>query len=83
MFEKKILAFLLCLAAVLGWVAGTRWGNVLFISAMDDAIEPGGSDDVLNVFTEGLGHTVTNLVAGPFGRLRASLSARLDRERRY
>ena len=60
MSEKKILTSLLCILMVLGFaVSGARAGNILFISAMDDAIDPGGSDDVLKVFMEGLGHTVT------------------------
>ena len=62
MSEKKILTSLLCLVAVLGFsVAGTRGADILFISAMDDAIDPGESDDVLKAFMEGLGHTVTYL----------------------
>ena len=51
MFKKKILMFLLCLAAVLGFGAGgARGAEILFISTMDDAVDPGGADDVLKVF---------------------------------
>jgi hypothetical protein len=36
-----------------------RGADILFISAMDEAVDPGGADDILKVFMEGLGHTVT------------------------
>jgi len=60
MFHKRFVGCLLSLAILLGFsVSGALAGNILFISAMDDAIDPGGADDVLKVFMEGLGHTVT------------------------
>jgi len=50
----------LCLVAALGLSAPAALGaNILFISAMDPAMQPG--DDALKAFLEGLGHTVTYL----------------------
>ena len=60
MFEKRLVSCLLCLAVVLCFsINGAFAGDILFISAMDDAIDPGGADDLLKVFMESLGHTVT------------------------
>ena len=60
MFGKQFLGILICLIFALSLSATTVMGaDILFISAMDEAVDPGGTDDVLKVFMEGLGHTVT------------------------
>ena len=60
MFEKRFAGTLICLVLALSFSnTAVMGGNILFISAMDDAADPGGVDDVLKVFMEGLGHTVT------------------------
>ena len=60
MFERKLAGILICLALVMSFSATAVSGaDILFISAMDEAIDPDGADDLLKVFMEGLGHTVT------------------------
>ena len=58
MFSKNFKVILICLVSALSFSAtAVRGADILFISAMDEATEPG--DEALRLFIEGLGHTVT------------------------